>query len=155
MSRTWKGGRTGRRAADTGEIVPRRCCFAEAIGARVAGCAMARKSTRQYRRTVDCADGEAHGHCAAWLDAVRRASRFAFGAPHSPGALPRAEAVRLQCGSLLGMRETLEDNATGRIQDVSGLMRRALARYESFERLPLSVVIKRVQHYEASDGQHP
>lgn len=134
------------------DTVVRRCCFSDAVGARIAGCTMAAKSSRRYRRTVDCTDSEAHGICAAWLDHVRHAARFTLGTKQSPSALPRRAAVKLQGGGLLGMGDLMGDHqASGRIQDVSGLLRRALSRYGSFDRVPLQQVVQRIHELDA-DG---
>lgn len=130
----------------------RRCCFSDAVGHRVAGCAMAVRTTRQYRRTVECTNHQAHGVCAAWLDCVRRASRFTLGTRQSPSALPRRTALKLQSGSLLGISDVLETHQrSGRIQDVSGLLRRALARFGSLDSVPLHAVIQRVHEFDADD----
>lgn len=129
----------------------RRCCFPDAIGARVAGCSKAVRATRQYRRTVECTSGQAHGVCAAWLDHVRQAARFTLGTPRSPSALPRRDAVRLQSGALLGAGDMLEQQRAGRIQDVCDLLQRVLARYGSFDDVPLQQVMQRVHELD-DDG---
>lgn len=130
----------------------RRCCFSDAVGSRVAGCTKAVRSTKRYRRTVECTSSRAHGVCAAWLDCVRRASTFTLGARQSPSALPRRTAVKLQGGGLLGMGDVIEEHQrSGRIQDVSDLLRRALARYGSFDSVPLQRVIQRVHEFDADE----
>lgn len=130
----------------------RRCCFSDAVGTRVAGCSKAVKLTRQYRRTVECTDGGAHGRCTAWLDCVRRASNFTLGTRESPSALPRRSAVKLQSGALLGMGDLLEEQQRcSRIQDVSDLLQRALARYGAFENVPLQSVIKRIHQHDTDE----
>lgn len=114
---------------------------------------MAARSTKQYRRTVECTNSEAHGICAAWLDCVRRASRFTLGTRQSPSALPRRAAIKLQGGGLLGMGDLIEEHQrSGRIQDVSNLLQRALARYGSFDQVPLQAVIQRVHEFDSDDG---
>lgn len=128
-----------------------RCCFAYAVGRRVAGCAKAERSVKHYRRVVRCLDGEAHEHCAAWLDRVREASRFTFGTPHVPAALPDSKADRLQCGGLLGLGDVLDGETVRRIEDVSGLLRRALGRYDSLKRVPLQAVVQRIHEYGNED----
>lgn len=130
----------------------RRCCFSDAVGHRVAGCAMAVRTTRQYRRTVECTNHRAHGVCAAWLDCVRRASRFTLGTRQSPSALPRRTALKLQSGGLLGMGDVIDgQQRAGRIQDVSDLLQRALARFGSLDSVPLQAVIQRVHEFDADD----
>jgi len=130
----------------------RRCCFADAVGRRVAGCTKARKSAERYRRTVHCLDGDAHGRCAAWLDRVRHGSRFAFGTPHTPGALSRPSADRLQRGGLLGMGDLLDGQTVSRVDDVSQLLRRAEARFNTLEQVPLQSVIQRLHEHKAGNG---
>lgn len=130
----------------------RRCCFPDAVGRRLAGCTKARKTTKQYRRVVNCLDSGAHELCAAWLDRVRQASRFALGTTHSPGALPTPAAGKLQCGGLLGLGDLLEGDAVRRVDDVARLMRRAVTRYDSLDRVPLEPVIQRVHKYQSGNG---
>lgn len=128
----------------------RRCCFSDAVGSRVAGCTKAVRTTRQYRRTVECSSSRAHGVCAAWLDHVRQASNFTLGTRQSPSALPRRDAVKLQGGGLLGMGDVIEEHQrAGRIQDVSDLLQRALARYGSFDEVPMQPVIQRIHEFDA------
>jgi hypothetical protein len=129
----------------------RRCCFPEAVSRRVAGCTKAHKTAKQYRRIVHCLDKDAHDRCAAWLNQVRQASRFTLGTAHTPGALPRAAAGRLQCGGLLGMGDLLEGATVQRIDDVANLTRRAVTRYESLDRVPLQTVIQRVHEYGSQE----
>lgn len=130
----------------------RRCCFADAVGTRTAGCSKAIRLTRQYRRTVECSDHRAYAACAAWLDCVRRASSFALGSQQSPSALPRRAAARLQGGGLLGMGDVLEEHQRcSRVQDVSDLLQRALARYGSFDNVPLQPVIRRISELDTDE----
>lgn len=112
---------------------------------------MARQGTHHYRRTVHCVDDDAHGICAAWLDHIRRASGFLLGRRRSPAALQRRATFKLQCGSLLGMGDLIEGPTQNRIDEVTGLLRRALARYGSFERVPMAPVIRRVRQFERHD----
>jgi len=135
------------------DLTRRRCCFEDAVGSRVAGCTQAARTTKQYRRTVECTNDKAHGICAAWLDRVRNATRFTLGIPRSPSALPRRTAARLQGGGLLGMGDVIEEHQrSNRIRDVSDLLQRALARYGSLDSVPLQSVVKRV-HELGDDDQ--
>jgi hypothetical protein len=133
-------------------INTRRCCFADALDARVAGCSKALKSARQYRRIVYCSSEEAHGRCAAWLDHVRRHSQFTLGTRRTPSALPRRVAVKLQGGGLLAIRDLLDGAAGDRIRDVSGLLRRALTRYGSLDEVPMETIVRRIHGFERDEG---
>lgn len=129
-----------------------RCCFADALGARVAGCSKALRSTRQYRRATYCTKEEAHALCAAWLDRLRREARFSLGARYTPSALPRAAAVKLQCGGLLGVRDLIEPQPRTRVRDVSILLKRALLRFGSLDGVPMDVVIRRIHESGGDDA---
>lgn len=133
-------------------IDTRRCCFADVLDARVAGCSKALKFAKQYRRTVYCSSGEAHERCAAWLNHVRRHSQFALGTRRTPSALPRRVAVKLQGGGLLAIRDLLDGAAGDRIRDVSALLRRALARYRSLDEIPMETVMRRVHSFGRDEG---
>lgn len=149
-------GRSGDdRGPDEKGAAQRRCCFPDALGARVAGCTMAVKARRQYRRAVYCADSRAHGTCVKWLEQVRNAARFSLGTPRTPSALPRRTAARLQCGGLLGLGELIEKQPVPRVQDVSGLLRQALTRYGSFDRVPLQAVVKKVHDLDIDGPKKP
>lgn len=133
-----------------------RCCFSDAVAKRVVRCSKARGATRQYRRTVECSSERGHGLCAAWLDHVRRASRFAMGASRPPSALRRGDAIRLQGGGLLGLGDVVNpvvdgQNRSGCVRDVSELMERAVARFGSFDEIPLQPVIRRVREFDTDE----
>lgn len=130
----------------------RRCCFADALGARVAGCSKALKSARRYRRTTCCCNSEAHGRCVAWLDHVRKHSRFTLGTRGTPSALPRRMAVKLQAGGLLAMQDLLDGSTGERIHDVSGLLSRVLRRYGSLDEVPMEAVVRRVHGFDSDEG---
>lgn len=133
-----------------------RCCFSDAVANRVARCSKARGATREYRRTVECSSERAQGICTAWLDHVRRASRFTMGSSQAPSALRRQDAIRLQGGGLLGMGDAINtvvdaQKRSERVRDVSELMEQALARFGSFDQVPLQPVIRRVHEFDADE----
>lgn len=49
------------------------------------------------------------------------------------------------------MGDLMEGGTVKRVDDVSSLLRRALARYESFDRIPLKSVMRRVQELDSGD----
>jgi len=79
-----------------------------------------------------------------------------MGSSRAPSALRRHDAVRLQGGGLLGMGDAINtvvdaQKRSERIRDVSELMEQALARFGSFDQVPLQPVIRRVHEFDADE----
>jgi len=133
--------------------VPRPCAFERALLARCAGCSLARPVLLAERESIGCSSAPAGERCRAYRGLLRESARFALRID-AGGPLPFAKEIRLQCGGLIGLDDSLREDAHGGAvpaaapADVDALLREALARYGGLEALPYSRIIRAVIRYE-------
>ena len=84
------------------------------------------------------------------MDTLKNHARFALKLTGTTGVLPHGKAIRIQVGGLRGLRQVLdpEQDQASSIGDVSGLISRAIERYESLEKLPFSTIMQQVAAYK-------
>jgi hypothetical protein len=136
----------------------RRCVFAKALAARAARCECAARRSLAEGEWIECLQPVARGNCAALLATLHERARFALKLPGPGRPLLHVQAMRLQCGGLLALRDELDHPAcddgddtnavptqpvaaglarTGeRGPDVHQLSLEAHARFPSFGELP-------------------
>lgn len=137
-----------------------RCPFERALLARCAGCSLARPVLMAEREAFGCTSAQASERCHSYRQRLREAARFALRID-GDGPLPFGKEIRLQCGGLIGLDESLgspdDDLAGGAngqaaplagVADADRLLRDALGRYDSLERLPWSRIIRAVVRYQ-------
>ncbi len=141
--------------------VPQPCAFERALLARCAGCSLARPVLLAERESIGCSSAPAGERCRAYRGLLRESARFALRID-AGGPLPFAKEIRLQCGGLIGLDDSLREDVHGgaapasapasapaaALADVDALLREALARYGGLEALPYSRIIRAVIRYE-------
>jgi hypothetical protein len=118
---------------------PLRCVFEKALLSGCVGCEAARKHALAERETIACALPVARNNCATLIALLRERSAFAL--KLAPGAVPpHALMIKLQCGGLAGLRQTVapEEN------DVHRLIGAAHERHGSLADLPWPAVVAAV-----------
>jgi len=131
------------------EIITVPCPFEKALLQRACACPMASKTNIAEREAINCQSHEAQENCVDFLQFLRRRANFALGITHTPGALPHAKAIKIQCGGLLGLQKALDPIAEeSKVSDVRGLLRRALKRFENLGDLPFDEIIRAVSQYQ-------
>lgn len=120
---------------------PRPCIFEKALLARCADCPAAERHLLAEREAVNCADTQARSVCEALKQSLRVHLAFVLKLSHPEEALPHAKALRLQCGSLQGLAQSL-DGADG-VADVRGL----LARMGGLDNVPYAAIVPHVAGY--------
>lgn len=125
----------------SGEINRRPCVFARALAARQAVCEMAVRDAARPAAML-CAQPVARAACAQLLHLWRRQCSFALGVGSEQRALRPAQAERLQCGGLDGLRDRLDAGAHS--PDVHQLVRKAQAEFGSLDRLPQEGIVRAV-----------
>lgn len=108
------------------------CVFAKALLSRAASCELASRIARGDQEVVECASPVARINCATLAALIRERSRFALRLPGPAQPLMHQQAMRLQCGGLAALRETL--GAADR--DVHRLVAVAQERYTGLTDLP-------------------
>lgn len=131
------------------EVITVPCPFEKAILQRVCACPRASKCNIAEREALNCQSPEAQEACVAFLHELRKRANFALGLKRTPGALPHAKAMKIQCGGLMGLQNTLDPFAQDvRVSDVFGLMNRALKRFQDMSNIPFDQIVREVTKYE-------
>lgn len=125
------------------------CCFSEAIVTRACACPKATKYASGYRRRVACRDPVAQAACSEWIHLIRRAAKFSMGHSRSPAALPRNLALKLQCGGLEGLRQTIDPNESNKVIDVCALIKRAASRFGKVGEIPMAGIVRAIHAYKS------
>ncbi len=130
------------------QVVTTPCPFEKAIFQRVCACPQAAKTNIAEREVVNCRSAEAQENCVTFLHNLRRRANFALGLTRTPGALPHAKAIKIQCGGLLGLQQALDPFVEeARVADVHALVTRALKRFESMSEVPYDTIVRFVNQY--------
>lgn len=82
------------------------------------------------------------------LNHMRKNVNFSLGLAHAPNALPQAQAVKLQCGALIGLQNALDlviEN--DRVNNIHDTMQRAMKRYGSIEEFPEQEIVRSIASY--------
>ncbi len=131
------------------QVVTSPCPFEKAIFRRVCSCRRAEKTNIAEREVVNCRSADAQRNCVEFLHHLRRRANFALGMTRTPGALPHAKAIKIQCGGLLGLQQTLDPFVEEpRVSDVHALVGRALKRFENISDVPYDKIVRFVHQYQ-------
>ena len=83
------------------------------------------------------------------LNFMRKSASFTLGVSYTPSALPHPQAIKLQCGGLIGLQNALDKVVQNeRVTDVYGLIQRALKRYGSWQDLPEQDIVRSIASYK-------
>jgi hypothetical protein len=124
------------------------CPFEEAILSRKCGCRLALRSSVGSRQKVQCNSAESHQDCAEMLNYMRKSVNFSLGLAHAPNALPRAQAKKLQCGTLIGLQNALDLVVENdRVNNIHDTVQRAKKRYGSVEEFPEQQIVRCIASY--------
>ncbi len=131
------------------EVMTRPCPFEKAILTRACACPQAGKTHIGEREAVNCSSDGAQETCVAFVQQLRRRANFVLGLTRTPGALPHAQAFKIQCGGLLGLQRSLDPFADeSRVADVNGLLKRALKRFGTWDEFPYPEIMQTVSAYQ-------
>lgn len=134
-------------------VITAPCPFEKAILQRVCACSRAAKCNIAEREAVNCQSPEEQETCVAFLHHLRKRANFALGLKRTPGALPHAKAIKIQCGGLLGLQNALDPfTQESRVSDVSRLINRAIKRFQEMSNIPFDQIVREVNKYK---GRRP
>ncbi len=130
------------------------CVFARALLAQAASCALARRRSIGEREAVACPSPVAHANCDTLAALMHERARFALRLPAPGMPLMHAQAMRLQCGGLAGLRRALDPAASApeataaasashpaALPDVHTLVGLAQQRHGSLTALPWEAIV--------------
>jgi hypothetical protein len=113
------------------------CVFAKALLARAAVCERVRRRALAEREILECTSPVARTNCATLAALMRERARFALRLPPPGQPLIHMHALRLQCGGLAALSESLE----GDERDVHRMVGQAQARHGSLTDLPWASIV--------------
>jgi hypothetical protein len=126
------------------------CPFSKAVLTRCCECERSMRINVAEREVVNCASSEARTACLRVLDLLKSNARFALKLPNAESPLSHAQAMKLQCGGLLGLQETVfpERSGESRVSNIYGLISDARRIFGRVDALPFGDIVRRISSYE-------
>jgi hypothetical protein len=129
-------------------VNPLPCVFEKAILRTCCRCSLAQRLNLAEREAVACTASEAQQRCRGILESLHEKAIFTVRAPHETGPLPHGKEIRIQCGGLLGLSQTLhESEEVAAVEDVDDLLRQAIDRYGDSRQLPYQDIVRAIAAY--------
>lgn len=127
------------------------CVFEKALLAGCAGCELAIRHSLAERETLECRSPVARTNCATLRALLRERSAFPLRLPPAGTALPHAVTMRIDCGGLRGLGESVPHASA----DVHRLVRTAQERYGSLVDLPWPAIVAAVTAWQGRRRSRP
>lgn len=127
-----------------------RCVFEKSINSRRSTCTSSRRIHLADREGIACNSAGDKAVCSGFLDYMRSNARFALHQTSTGGPLPHAREIKVQTGGMLGLQSLVyPERAThSNVDDIIGILHRALENYGSFEQLPCDVIVQSIVRFE-------
>ena len=128
----------------------RRCIFEKTINSRRSTCAQSRRFHLADREGIACKSAEGKALCTELLERMRSNARFALHLTSATGPLPHAREIKVQTGGMLGLQAALypECAAHENVDNIIGLIDRALQEYGDLDRLPYDSIVQSIVRFE-------
>ena len=120
------------------------CVFAKALLARAASCELAARRSIGEREIVECSRVVARTNCGTLAALMHERARFALRLPSPGRPMIHAQALRLQCGGLLGLQRALGSETP----DVHTMVGAAHERYGSLMQLPWDAIVRDIAGWQ-------
>ena len=114
------------------------CVFARPLLARTATCSLVRRRSLGERDVLECTSPVARLNCGTLAALLHERARFALKLPAVGHPMVHAQVMRLHCGGLDGLRQTLEAERV----DVHAMVHEAQARHGSLTDLPWGSIVQ-------------
>lgn len=124
------------------------CVFSKALLARAAVCELAERRARAEHELIECPSPVARTNCATLAALLHERARFALRLPGPGQPLMHVQALRLQCGGLIGLQRALEAPRA----DVHRMVGAAQERHGSLTALPWASIVQVLAQWR---GQRP
>lgn len=124
------------------------CVFAKALLRRCCGCSRSQKLFIAEREAIACLSPGGRQRCEEVLEILHDKATFALKQPHIEGPLPHAKELKIQCGGMLGLQASLQQEASAVVDDIHQLLERAFAQYGPAGALPYSEVVRTISSFQ-------
>ncbi len=128
------------------EMNPLPCIFRKAILSYKFDCEKVQHLNIAERETVNCSSENAHKICFNLLKLLEKNSQVALHLTDINTQLTHNKAMKIQCGGLLGIRNSLK--LSDESLSIYSLLKQALLEFKSLENLPYQNIIGIIVHYE-------
>ena len=127
------------------------CVFSKALLARSAVCERAERRSVGERELIECSSPVTHMNCGTLAALLHERARFALRLPSPGHPIVHAQALRLQCGGLIGLQKAL-----GAAQaDVHRMVGVAHQRWGSLTELPWEAIVLSLRQWPARRPRLP
>jgi len=131
------------------------CVFEKGILSLKCQCTYQHMFRLADRHGVGCTDTVMQLNCKAFLDHLRKQTRFVFKIDID-GPLPHNKEIKVQNGGMLGIQKLLlDDSAAENVEDVAGLMLKAIEVYGAIEKLPYNLIMPSVTNFKTRPKRQP
>ncbi len=135
------------------ELASVRCVFEKALTNNQAKCRLAKHYCLADREFYSCEDAESSFMCGKLLEKIRKRSAFVFKLRNIDRPLPHNMEIRVQVGGVTGLLKLVDSPVEGmhgvpKVDDISGVLNKAVAKYGSLNDLPFSKIIQSVEQFQ-------
>lgn len=124
------------------------CIFAKAILRRCCGCSRSQKLLIAEREAVACKSPGGRQRCGEVLEILRSKAGFALKLQHIDGPLPHAKELKVQCGGMLGVQESLSQTPADHVEDIHHMLEDAFEKFGSADNIPYSEVVRTITSFQ-------
>jgi len=118
------------------------CAFEKPILGAQCQCSLSARSALGEALRVRCQSEVASARCFHLRDLLRDKARFVLKVTDTRGKMPFGKELRVMLGGLAGLVEVLA--MPDGMRDIDALVRRALEKYGTLDRLPFERVVRRI-----------
>ncbi|MHB8727975.1 MAG: hypothetical protein ACYC9K_02955 [Sulfuricaulis sp.] len=121
-----------------------KCPFSNTLVTNQFGCAKGKQVARRGGPDVACTSAEAHPRCGKLFQQMKEVALPAFGVEDDLLSMPHSVLVKIQHGGLLGLQRLLDEGPAvpAAVDNIHGLVDRAMARYGSLESIPCQALVE-------------
>lgn len=130
-------------------VNPLQCPFEKTLNSRRCICSKMERIHLADRECVGCIEKQAWQNCRDFLELLRKNATFALKLTEIEGPLPHGKEIKVQNGSIIGLHKLL--NPEEDKPDIYLLLNEALNEYNTFENLPLDLLMQSIVNFKARE----
>lgn len=127
------------------------CVFERAILHRCGTCESAQRLNIAEREAVKCLSENSHKDCKEFLEIVHEKSTFAIGLPNPGEKLPFGKEIKIQCGSIAGLKNALDKN--GEDLGIHALIDASVIASGDINKLPFEKIVRDISAFKSRRGK--
>jgi len=127
------------------------CVFERAILRRCGTCEDAQRLNLAEREAVKCLSGDSHKDCKEFLTIVHEKSAFAIGDRNPGEKLPFGKEIKIQCGSIVGLKGVLDRDNTD--MGIHTLIHTATTASGDIDKLPFEIIVREISAFKSRRGK--